>query len=272
MKQLIKSSLGLVLLLPVMAHAAVMIETRDPQSGLSQIYIQGDKARIDMPRSKNGYVVMDVKNKTMKVVMNKQRMVMDMSEFMTETGADTQGQPYVDSYTKSKGLGPTIAGYETEEYEIYGDGKYCGSVDVSVRAIRDLGLKKFARALMTMEQEMNKKMSGLTGGMMNQHMGKCAQAHIKTANKLQDIGFPLRSLNQHHQVESTVTRINKHATLPAGAFTIPASYKVTNMSQMMNGVQQQLKQMQPQMNQMMQNMSPEMQERMRQQMQQFQPQ
>lgn len=271
MKQLIHASLALLTLLPAIAQAAVMIESNDPQEGVSQIFIEGNKARINMPSSEDGYVVMDVANKTMKVVNHSERMVMDMSEFMRETGSKGN-QKYVDAYTKSKGLGPTIAGYETEEYEIYAGGQYCGSVDVSVKAIRDLGLKKFARALMTMESEMNKQMSAMTGMNMSQVMDKCDQANLKTADKLQSIGFPLRSLNKKRQVESTVTRINKHAKLPPNAFSIPAGYRVTSMSEMMKGVQQQMKQMQPQMQQMMQGMPPEMQEELRKRMQQFQQQ
>ncbi|MCW9014958.1 MAG: DUF4412 domain-containing protein [Gammaproteobacteria bacterium] len=264
-------ALSLTLILPVSAFAAAMIESRDGRGETTRIYVQGDKARIEMPRQE-GFMVMDVKNKTMKVVMHKERTVLDMSDLLKDDGgATTQDQGrYVDAYTKSKGLGPRLAGYETEEYEIYADNNYCGSVFVSVRALNDIGLRKFAAAFQNMADQVQKKITGMTGMQVEQYMDPCNQAEQKLSDQLQDIGFPLKSVDARKRLESVVTRIDRNARLPANAFVIPANYQHTNPTKMMHDATQQMKQMQPQMQEMMKNMPPEMRDMMRQQMQQYQ--
>jgi hypothetical protein len=267
-----KFLLSLFLLLsPAISMAAAMIESRDGDGDITRIYIKGDKARIEMPRQE-GFMVMDVRNKTMKVVMHKDRMVMDMSDLFKSSKGNSQqsSQPYVDSYIKTKGLGPTIAGFETEEYEVFGDGKYCGSAFVSVRALNDVGLRKFAKAFDEMTDQIERNMSGMFGGQIDQYMDPCDQADKKLTNQLESIGFPLKSIDKNRRLESVVTKISRNARLPANAFVIPKNYKQTNPSKMMNDAAQKMKQMQPQMQNMMKNMPPEMRDMIKQQMQQYQ--
>jgi len=247
-------------------NAAVLIQTRDSQNELSTIYIEGTKARIEMPNNE-GYIVMDVASRTMNAVIHKQRTVMDMSEFLLENNNQSAPKKYVDTYTKTMGLGPTIVGYETEQYALYANDKYCSSLFVSVEAMRDMGVKKFAHAFSNMERNMDAKISAMTGMNMNAFTDPCDEAERKASLRLREIGFPLKSIDQNKRLVSVVTRINKKARLPKNAFMVPADYTVTNTSKMMNDAMQK---MQPQMKEMMNNMTPEMQRMMQQQMQQYQ--
>jgi len=250
-------------------NAAILIQTRDAQHELSTIYIEGSKARIEMPNNE-GYIVMDVATKTMNAVIHKQRTIMDMSEFLVANNNQSAPKKYVDTYTKSMGLGPTVVGYETEQYALYANDNYCSSLFVSVEAMRDMGVKKFAEAFANMERNMDAKISAMTGMNMDAFSDPCDEAERKASLRLREIGFPLKSIDQNKRLVSIVTKINKKARLPKNAFMVPADYTVTDTSKMMNDAMQKMQKMQPQMKEMMNNMTPEMQRMMQQQMQQYQ--
>ena len=237
-------------------QAAVEIQTRDAEHQVSTIYIEGNKARIEMPKNE-GYVVIDLASKTMNVVIHQQQTVMDMSEFLQDNGGNAAPTKYIDTYTKTMGLGPTIAGYETEEHALYANDNYCGSLYVSVQAMRDMGVKKFAYAFANMEKNMEAKFSGMTGMAIDTFTEPCDEADRKMSLRLREIGFPLKSIGQNKRLESVVTKINKKARLPVNAFKIPANYKLTNTTEMINDAMKQMQKMQPQMQEMMKKMTPE---------------
>lgn len=249
-----------------------MIESRDAQGKLTKIYLQNDKARIEMPANE-GYVVMDVGNKTMHVVLHQKRMVMDMSNLIRgKTSKSGQASSYVDSYLKSRGQGPKIAGYETEHQEVYADGQYCGSVFVSIRAMNELNLKRHAHALQTMGDQIEQNFSKLTGMNMNSMVDKCTQAEKNLLDKMMDIGFPLKSIDQNRRLESLVTRLLRNTKLPENAFVIPAQYQKTDPTKMMQEAINQTRKQIPNMKDMMNSLPPEAQEMMRQRMRQMQQQ
>jgi len=245
----------LILALPVTAMAASMIETRDGQGHHSRIYIDGDRARVEMPEDE-GYMVMDVKNNSMKAVIPKQRTVMDMSDMLKSHGNTAAGSKHVNSSSKLKGSGPKIAGYATQQYDIYANGQYCGSSYVSAQAFNDLDMKKFAHAMQAMDQQIQEKMSGMG---LDQLTSACEQAEFQLSDKLQAMGFPLRFIDHNKKLLSEVTSISRNAKLPANAFAIPADYRVMNADKMM---QDAVKQM-PNMQELMKNMPPEAMEMMR---------
>jgi len=261
------------LTLPMLSFAASMIESRDAEGNLTQIYLQGNKARIEMPNNQ-GFAIMDVRNKTMQVVMHQQRMVMDMSDYMKgqAKGSSPKDGQYIDSYLKSRGLGPRIAGYETEEQEVYADGQYCGSVFVSVRAMNELDLRRFARALESMGEQIQQNVTAMTGIKINQMIDPCTQAEKNLLDQLVNTGFPLKSINRNRQTESVVTRLVRNSQLPANAFVIPQHYQRTNPAKMMQDAMQQIQRQQPNMQEMMNNLPPEAQQMMRQRMRQMQQQ
>ena len=271
----IKTFIALTLLIsPILSYAASMIESRDNQGSITKIYLQGDKARIEMPNS-DGFAVMDVRNRTMQIVMHKQRMVMDLTRLMKgrSKGSSQSGGQYVDSYLKSRGLGPKIAGYETEQQEIYADGQYCGSVFVSVRAMNELDLRRFAHALENIGEQIQESVTGISGVKMNQFMDKCTQAEKSLLDQMIDLGFPLKSIDGNRRLQSVVTKLVRNTKLPANAFVVPKHYTQTTPAKMMQDAMGQSKRQAPDnMQNMMNNLPPEAQEMMRQKMKQMQQQ
>ena len=234
MKNLVlASTLIITTLITYTLNAAVFIEVSNSKSQKTKIYIEGNKARIEIPENE-GYVVVDTANQTMKAVMHNQRTIWDMSDFLKSSQTQSVPKKYVDTYMKTRGLGPTIVGYETEEYALYANDKYCGSIYVSVNAMRDMGVKKFAYTLANMERNIQEKLSSMTGVNIDNFLAPCDEATRKASLKLRDIGFLLKSSDQNKQMQTIVTRVNKKASLPVNAFSLPSGYKVTNPSKLID--------------------------------------
>jgi len=246
------------------ASAAVFIQTQNAHRDTTDIYIDRNKARIELP-GREGFIVMDLDNRTMKAVLHAHRTIVDMSEFLQQNTYKPPAK-YVDTYTKTMGLGPTIVGYETEEYALYANDQYCGSLYVSVAAMRDMGVTKFARVFIEMEKNMRAKLHALTGLATDTILSPCEESQRKANLKLRELGFPLKSINKNKHLNSVVTRVNKKAQLPANAFSIPSNYKLTDPSKMVNDAMQQ---MNPQMKEMIKHMTPEMRRMMQEQLQQY---
>lgn len=256
------------LIIPVFSYAASMIESRDDNNETTTMLIDGNKARIETSGN-DGYLVMDVATKSLKMVINEFQAILDMSDIFTQPPAHTttaEGN-FIDTYTESKGLGPKIAGYETEEYEIFANDKYCGSAFVSIRAVQDTGLRKFAGIFQNLSGHIEKKMSGLS---IPLQQPVCEIAFQKLTDKIQTIGFPLRTTNQSKQLTSEVIQINTRSKLPANAFNIPAHYKTTTASEMMKNAAKQIKDASPLIMEMMKNISPADREMMLKKLQQMQ--
>ena len=257
---------------PLLSLAGNMIETRDGRGHITQIYLQGNKARIEIPNNQ-GYAVMDLDRNTMHVVIHKDRIVIDMSRYMKDQSNSVSAQTgkYIDNYLKTKGLGPIIAGYETEEQEIYSDGQYCGSVFVSLRAMNELDLRRFTRALDSVSEQIQKNITGMTGMQINNQMDNCSQAEESLLESLLNIGFPLKSIDKHRRLESVITRLVRNSQLPANAFVIPKHYTQTNPDKMMqDAFQNSAPSSAPNMQEMMKRLSPEDQEMIRRKMSQMQ--
>lgn len=257
----------ILLLTPVLLHAATMIETRDGNGEITNIYIDGNKARLEMP-GQEGFVLMDISNKSMKIALHEQRVIMDLSSVFNESDTEPASAQVVAASVTSKGSGPLIASYATKEYEMFAEGKYCGSAFVSVDALKNIDLRKFVKTLNSMTDKVQKKMDGMVGVNMEQVMSPCERADNKLGEKILGIGFPLRFIDQNKHLQSEVTRIDIKARLPTDAFMLPAGYVLTTPEQMMGDAMKLLQQNQPQLQEMMQNLPPELMDMMRKQMQQ----
>lgn len=262
------STLLITSVITSLSNAAVLIQTRDAQHQITTIYIEGNRARIDMPHNE-GYVVIDIAQRIMNIISHHNQTIIDMSEFLHNTAASTAPTKYIDTYTKTMGLGPTIIGYETEEYALYANNNYCGSLYVSVNAIRDMGVNKFIDAFTNMKRNMAAKMAALTGANLDQHIDPCVEAERKATQRARNMGFPLKRTDRNKRLDSEVIKINKNAHLPTNAFSIPSHYKMATPSSMMNSGMKDMHRAQPHMQETMKHMTPEMRHMIQQQMQQY---
>jgi len=231
-KTILISSLIFSFIVLNIANAAVFIQTQNSQRKTTDFYIDGNRAHIVLP-NREGHIIMDLDNRSVKAVLHASRTIVDMSEFLQQNIYKPPTK-YVDTYTKTMGLGPTIMAYETEEYALYANDQYCGSLYVSVEAMRDMGVTKFARAFIEMEKNMRTKLHALSGMTTDTILSPCEESQRKANLKLRDLGFPLKSTNKNKRLNSVVTQVNKKAQLPANAFSIPSNYKLTDPSKIIN--------------------------------------
>lgn len=251
----------LLVVSPLSAMAATMLESKEADGMVTRIYIDGSKARFESPDNQ-GYIVFDTEKKTMHFVVTPQRLVVDMSASLKAGHDQNNSLPALKF--KSKGQGPKVIGYTTTAYDEFVDGQYCGSVFASPQAAKESGINKFIKDFSVMMAEMN----NMFGGMMEQHMDACDKAALGFSDKMIEIGLPLKSFDRNHAQESEIIKLDKKARLPSDAFSIPSDYKRITPQQF---AQEMMRQMPQDMEGMMQNMSPEALEQMQQQMMQNMP-
>lgn len=264
---------ALAALAPVLSvQAATMVEVKD-KNGLSHIYSQGSQGRMEMAGG-GEYMLVDTAKGTAYVVMPERKAALDLSESLKKADRPDSDRSVVTQF-KQRGSGPTIAGYKTIKFDYSAAGKYCGSLFVSKAALKESGMGHIFGAMQKMGAQAQSYAEAF-----NTNTEPCEAADQQITGKIQEIGMPLRALDKNGVLESEVTRIEKNAKLPPGAFSFPNNYEVQNVAQMQRGMQQQMQQQMPQMEQMLKqmqesgNLPPEAMEeleRVRKMMQQQQP-
>jgi len=242
-----KKMLLLILLLmtTISSHAATIVEI-DSDEGKSTLYSDGKMAKVTM-EGETDYMVLDSEAETFQVVMDKQKMIMDMTSLWTNAPAATSTQ---DSRVKinSIGTGPKLVGYQTKQYDLLVDGKYCGSVFSSTKALADSRLAR----IFVMFQTMAAKTQSLipTGMMQEDHCD--SEAKEQLIARINEIGMPLKVLNKDRKVDYQIAKITLDTQLPANVFDIPQHYKVQNMQQMQQAVGEQMQKHMPKIEKLIQ--------------------
>lgn len=205
------------------SQAATLVEVKSSQ-GQSKVWREGSLSRMDT--GDGGYMVVDSKAETMLVVMPKERRVMDMSDLLKSSGS--AGGNGINVTFSKQGGGPDIAGYATTHYSYSANGKACGSVLASPQAMKDSGLQDALDMMQRMATRADALMSAF-----NSQTDPCQRAGAQLSEHAGKIGAPMRITAPGGQLVSEIVRIDKNASLPAGAFAIPEGYQVFNTGQML---------------------------------------
>jgi len=207
--------------------AATLIEQTDGES-TSILYVEGAKLRTDDAgdaEGMQGYGLIDLEKKTFFIVNTKEKTVLDMSSAMWKAAAAGSGDAaQVDARLENVGAGPEIAGYATEHYSLFADGKKCQDIYLSRKAFDDSGFAKtWARA-----GESMRKM-GLDAS------DACDVAEVEALD-FEKHGWPLKTVHHesmHAGQFEEVLRIEPGVAPPPGGFEVPAGYKVVSFGSMM---------------------------------------
>lgn len=206
------------------APAATLIEERDSES-VSQMWVEGGRMRAQA-RGEPGYMLMDLRKRTMLMVNTQRKQVVDMSATVFgRRGASAAGAGSGATGTLRRvGDGPTIAGYATEHYVVEVDGETCEELYVSRQAFRDSGWAE-------LWAETGKAFKEMAAEDEGEDADPCDIADVQAADPAK-IGWPLKTVYPDGE-STTIVRIQKNAPLPPGGFEVPAGYKVISMQQMM---------------------------------------
>ena len=254
MKPVPTTTFALLALLSVQAESAMMVEMQDSE-GVSRIYSEGGKGRIEMSAS-GDFMLVDSKENTAYVVMPSERTILDMRDMLnspTSTGVGGETK------LKRKGSGPEIAGYKTVEYLITAGERNCQTVYGSRPAMEKSGMQHIFSVFRKMALQAHAMATQF--GMDND---PCTAADTVVTQQAAEIGMPMRVKDEAGTVISEVLRIDTNATLPPDAFALPGDYEVQNMAQMQEQMREQMPPIEDMMKQMQEsgNLPPEAMEHM----------
>lgn len=257
--------LAVTLLLSSQALTAGTIVEIQNKNEISTVLTDGQQARMNGNESE--YIIVDYKNKSVKVVSPKKQQVMLLE---TDGLANGSTAPLVRTSLNDLGKGNVIAGYTTQKFSYAANGKSCGVIYGSKDAYQAKGIKELFNAMKTMIEKQQAALGGFAG-----LVDDCTLAEMKVSDHVNTIGAPMR-IEKNGRVETEIKSIKVDVALPAGTFLIPASYKTVTMQEQINAAtknmaktRQQMQQYQPQIQEMMQQMqqsgqlSPEAMEQMR---------
>ncbi|HHJ35820.1 MAG TPA: hypothetical protein ENJ87_08630 [Gammaproteobacteria bacterium] len=256
--------ISLILLSNASAALAGTIVTMKSGNKTSTIVTDGKKARMEM--GSEGYVIVDYKTSSVKMVVPKRKQVMLLNANDMPGGNKS---PKVSVSLDKLGSGPAIAGYATSKFRYKVNGKSCGIIYGSKEAYSHGDIKKLFDAVSTMARRQQAMMGGYAG-----MMDACALGDIKISDYVATVGVPMR-MEKDGKIGTEVMSIKLNAQVPGNTFDVPSSYRTTSVAGEMKKAQQgmsSLKQQmqQPKVQQMMQQlqqsgqMPPEVMEKLRQ--------
>ena len=214
----------LTLLMPIVnIMASTMVET-ESKEGISRIYTEDHKCRVEMPNDQ-GYMVVDAKENTVFLVMPAKEMTIDMSESPNKSEPGTSGQSVKTDFKQTE-AGPKIAGYKTIKFDFATNGNHCGSIFVSKKALDDSGMLD----IMGIFSKITTELADAFPQNPDARSDPCKAAKASLPGKIAEIGLPLKTLYADGTL-SQVTKIEKDAELPPNPFTVPANYRVMTIGQ-----------------------------------------
>lgn len=272
-------SLVILVLLSLFSYslcAGTIIDIKDQRGQQTQFLSDGKMGRMNSAGDTT-YMIVDYADQSIKVVMPGRKQVLDLGGEMPALGLGGTPPEKVALTVKEVGDGPEIAGYETQEFRLSVGNESCGTVLASKEALEDTGLDQMFRILQKVAEKTSRAMAGL-----QPNVSACERAKTNTADHIEQMGAPLRSLDQKGNLEVEVTKIQTNVTLPPDTFVLPPEYKVISAaekmkqveSQIRSGVEKKMPEMQKMLEKMQKSgkMTPEAAEQMKQMMKNYKPQ
>lgn len=202
--------------------SASIVEMRDQSGGKSQFYSDGSMGRLN-PADGQSYILVDYSKNGVKFVVPQQKQIYDVSEQLALLDTSSAGAKSESLSLHDKGAGPTIAGYETTQYDLMLDEESCGTVFSSRKALEDSGLGQMFRVLRKIALQ---QVQALTA--VKSQVPPCQLGKLNSMEQILSVGAPLRTQDENGNVESEVLKVEQNASLPADIFSVPAEYKVIN--------------------------------------------
>lgn len=260
-------------------HAGTIVDIQNQKKQQTQFLSDGKMGRMNSAGDRT-YMIVDYTDQSIKVVMPKRSEVLDLGGEMPSLGLGGTPTEKVALIVEAEGEGPEVAGYATQKFKLSVNGESCGVAFASKEAMEDTGMDQMFKTLQKVAEKTSQAM-----GALQPDISPCERAKTNTANHIETMGAPLRSLDEKGNVEVEVTRIQTDISLPPDTFVIPAEYKVVSAadkmrqveSQLRSGVEKMQKNM-PEMEKMLEEMersgkmSPESMKNMKKMMKQYQPQ
>ena len=257
---------ALALLLASTSQADTVIEFKN-ENNKSQFLTNGKMARINT-RGQDDYMLVDFSNNTIYAITPETKQIVNISNSLPSISGIEP--PRITLKLIPEGAGPVIVGYNTNKYQLSANGEYCGSIFASREALKGTSIESMFDTMKTMADNHRRSLGGFAAV-----IPLCQMARMELAEKLADIGAPMRTLDKQGRIESEITMIIKNAAVEAHNYALPSNYKMASMgdqiksalgeSQQMDRKQRDVPEMQRMMREMQQSgrIPPEVLEQMR---------
>lgn len=216
--------------------ADTLVTNKGPQGKEQKVYISAEGARMEAHQA-GQYVLMQFEGGKMYAINPQQKQVLDLN---TAPPAPSAAQlppgmpkpapaPEVKAELIKVGLGPEIAGFKTEHYQVKANGEVCENEYLSAEALEVPHIKAFMKQM----QSLSEKRKQQRGNLPFMRVPPCVEAAEKVSAQYLQLGLPLRTENAKGEVRNEVSSINTDATAPAGSFELPKDYAVVDPAAML---------------------------------------
>lgn len=220
------------------------------ENNKSQFLTNGKVARINT-RGNDEYMLVNFKTNTIYSVTPETKQIINLSNSIPSVSGVKP--PSIRLSIKPEGRGPKIAGYNTRKYSLSANGEYCGSIFASKDALKGTAIESMLGTMKTMADNHRKSLGGFAAV-----IPVCQMARIQLAEKLPQIGAPMRTTDKKGQIETEITMILKNAGVDAHNYSLPPGYEKVAMGEKIEKARTNSRQMDR-----MQKNTPEMQRMMR---------
>ncbi|MGD8803857.1 MAG: hypothetical protein PVG12_11785 [Gammaproteobacteria bacterium] len=195
----------------------------------SQFLTNGKMARINT-RGENNYMLVDFDKNTIYAVSPDSKQITNISNSIPSISG-LEPPPLRLSIT-AEGNGPKIAGYSTKKYRFSANGEHCGSIFASRDALKGTAIESMFNTMKAMADNHKQSLGGFAAA-----IPVCQLARIDLAEKLPEIGAPMRTLDSDGEIDTEVTMILKDADVATHYYALPADYKMVAMGEQVESVQ-----------------------------------
>jgi hypothetical protein len=194
----------------------------------SQFLTNGNMARINS-RGTQDYKLVNFKTGTIYSVTAGDKQITNLSSSIpTISGVKL---PSIRLDIKPAGMGPVIAGYNTNKYRLSANGENCGTVYASKDAIKGSAIENMFGTLKSMADSHLESLGGFAA-----LIPACQLARIQLVEKLQYIGAPMRVLDKEGKTDTEITSIVKNAGVEPHYYSFPANYRKVSMDEKIDQV------------------------------------
>ncbi|MBT8127421.1 MAG: hypothetical protein KJP15_08055 [Gammaproteobacteria bacterium] len=215
------------------ADADIVIEFKN-QGNESQFLTNGKMARINT-RGTDDYMLVDFDQNTIYSITPEQQQVINISDSLPATGG--LSPPPIKLKLTLLDKGPTIAGYPTTQYRLSANGEHCGSIYASKEALSGSAIENMFDTLKTIANNHMQALGGFAA-----LIPVCQLAQMELANKLEDIGAPMRMTNEDGDIDSEITKILIDAAVEPDQYALSTSNQLTPTAQQNKSAQSQSQQ------------------------------
>ena len=215
----------LVTLSPASADTVIEFKYNDTTS---QFLTNGNMARINS-RGTQDYKLVNFKTGNIYSVTAGDKQITNLSSSIpTISGVKL---PSIRLDIKPAGMGPVIAGYNTNKYRLSANGENCGTVLASQDAIKGSAIENMFGTLKSMADSHLESLGGFAA-----LIPACQLARIQLVEKLQYIGAPMRVLDKEGNIDTEITSIVKNAGVEPHYYAFPANYRKVSMDEKIDHV------------------------------------